>query len=234
MLATLAYSLVAQPIAVPRFLIIVVPGIVLLVAFGVVNLPRRWLRVVAMVALLATSLYTVSGWYRAPSKEDWKAATSTVLADLQPNDAVIVEPRTGTAVAHYYARHLGDTDLPIVTDLDFDGPAVGDRLWEMRRGDEVSGWLADNGLEEWRVPALRAHPYRRVPGRHRAAVRPPGSERLKAVSSWARALSRAKNSVGSSPPGARRRRSPARPCDRRTRRRPSPRAARAPRRRPRC
>jgi len=103
-----------------------------------------------MVALLATSLYTVSGWYRAPSKEDWKAATSTVLADLQPGDAVIVEPRTGTAVAHYYARHLGDTDLPIVTDLDFDGPAVGDRLWEMRRGDEVSGWLADNGLEEWR------------------------------------------------------------------------------------
>ncbi len=148
--ATLAYSLVAEPIAVARFLIVVVPGIVLLVAFGVVSLPRRWLRVVALVALVASSLYTTSGWYRADSREDWKAATSSVLRDLQPGDAVIVEPRTGSAVAQYYARHLGETDLPLVTDLDFDGPAVSDRLWEMRRGDEVSGWLADAGLEEWR------------------------------------------------------------------------------------
>jgi hypothetical protein len=147
---TLGFSLIVEPIAVARFLIVVVPAISLLVALGVANLPWRWLRVVALVALLATSLYTVSAWYRAPSKEDWAGATAAVVRDLRPGDAVIVEPRTGNAAAQYYARHLDGAELPILTELDFDGPAVGDRLWEMRRGDDVSGWLADAGLEEWR------------------------------------------------------------------------------------
>ena len=172
LVATLAYSLVAEPIAVARFLIVVVPAISLLVAFGLVNLPWRWLQAVALVALIATSLYTVTAWYRAPSREDWTGATEAVLRDLRPGDAVIVEPRTGNGAAQYYARHLGHTELPIVTDLDFDGPAVGDRLWELRRGDDVSGWLADSGLEDWRDRHYVLAEHRGAPGRHGAPLRP--------------------------------------------------------------
>ena len=150
LVATLGYSLVAQPVAVARFLIVIVPAISLLLAFGLANLPWRWLRLVTLAVLLLTSLYTVTAWYRAPSKEDWTGATELVLRDLRPGDAVIVEPRTGNAAAQYYARHLDGSQLPIVTEIDFAGPAVGDRLWEMRRGDDVSGWLADAGLEQWR------------------------------------------------------------------------------------
>jgi mannosyltransferase len=149
LILSIGFSLVVQPIAVPRFLIVIVPGIALVVAVGVANIPFRWFRILALVVLIAAGLYGGSGWYRADSREDWTAATSIVLAGLQPGDTVLVEPQVGSAAARYYARQLGDRELPIVYP-DTSGGPIGDRLWELRRGDEVRGWLARSGIEPWR------------------------------------------------------------------------------------
>ena len=90
--ATLAYSL-HRPLFFSRFLVICVPGLLLLVAEGVAVIERsatrlRWFWVPLLVVTLVMSLRATWLYYRAPMWPDWNAATRLILVNQQPGDGI--------------------------------------------------------------------------------------------------------------------------------------------------
>jgi mannosyltransferase len=146
--SAIIFSILVEPIVVARFFLIVVPAIVLLVGLGLASIANGPARAVAGTALVVLSLLGCLNWYRAEPREDWTAATTALLAEIRPGDVVVVSPRSGGATAAYYGREAGGVDLPIEMP-DTTGPAVADRLWEVRRGPTISGWWASQGLGPW-------------------------------------------------------------------------------------
>jgi uncharacterized membrane protein len=90
--ATLAYSL-RRPLFFSRFLVICVPGLLLLVAEGVAVIERsatrlRWFWVPLLAVTLVMSLRATWHYYRAPMWPDWNAATRLILVNQQPGDGI--------------------------------------------------------------------------------------------------------------------------------------------------
>jgi hypothetical protein len=118
-----------KPLLVPRYLIIALPGLALLLGLGVSRVARRRPLVVAAAALALIAL-GASGydtlWTRRGG-EDWQAVAATVAQRAGPRDAIVVFPATSVYAFAYYARQnalLGDrtgTDWPPVRwDAPFD------------------------------------------------------------------------------------------------------------------
>jgi mannosyltransferase len=118
-----------KPLLVPRYLIITLPGLALLLGLGVYRAGRRRPLVVAAAALAVIAL-GASGydtlWTRRGG-EDWQAIAATVARRAGPRDAIVVFPATSVYAFSYYARQpalLGDrigTDWPPVRwDAPFD------------------------------------------------------------------------------------------------------------------
>jgi mannosyltransferase len=87
-----AVSRLGRPLFVAYYLIIVLPPLILLAGAGVVKLPRRGARWVAVAALVVLSVIGVRKWYGHPSLEDYRAATHDVLAGERPGDGVVYYP----------------------------------------------------------------------------------------------------------------------------------------------
>ena len=119
-----------------------------MVAFGVVNLRPRALRIAAVLGLVGLSLIGTVRWYRADSREDWIAATAVVAEQIGPDDVVVVLPSIGGSVAEFYARREHDFDLTAEVP-DADEPPVADVLWEMK-GPVMSDWPRVKRYPEWR------------------------------------------------------------------------------------
>jgi hypothetical protein len=99
-----------KPLFAPRFLIVAMPGIVLLAVVGLARLPRP-LTIAAGLLVLALSTRHVLQTQGMPM-EDFRAATAYVLADAQPGDAVAFYRTSRRIPFEYYARREGVKRLP--------------------------------------------------------------------------------------------------------------------------
>jgi mannosyltransferase len=117
---TFVYSLVAQPLFLPRNLLMCVPAGGLLLALGITD--RRLPRLVtpaAVVVLLALRALSLGASYGV-SPEPWRAATADVLARARPGDCIAFYPEDGRMAFQYYvgtgtaaARRAPRSILPV-------------------------------------------------------------------------------------------------------------------------
>ena len=109
-----------RPLYADRYLIVVTPAFILLVAGGLLALERRvWpLAVLAVVGVLVTSLVPLRdvNLAEAAQKEDWRGVYEQIAAHWHPNDAIIIQPGYLETTYQYYAlRDQRLRDLPILT-----------------------------------------------------------------------------------------------------------------------
>ncbi len=109
-----------RPLYADRYLIVVTPAFILLVAGGLLALERRvWpLAAVATICLLVTSLVPLRevNLAEAAQKEGWRGAYEQIAAHWHPNDAIIIQPGYLETTYQYYAlRDDRLRDLPVLT-----------------------------------------------------------------------------------------------------------------------
>jgi len=138
-LAAVAWSLVASPLYVPKYLAFAAPALALLVAVGVDTLARDRARLVGATAVVV--LLAAPAWYEertptAKDRSDWADVADAVRAGAEPGDAVVFSdlhgadgrvrvPARAIAVAYPGAfAALGDVTRDPVADAD-------GRLWDL-------------------------------------------------------------------------------------------------------
>jgi len=96
-----------RPLFSDRYLIVVTPAFILLVAGGLLALERlAWpLAIVAMAGILATSWVPLRDVNLAATaqKEDWRTAYERIAEHAHPNDVVIIHPGYLQTTMQYYA-----------------------------------------------------------------------------------------------------------------------------------
>ncbi len=114
LVANLLVSL-RRPFYVDRYFIGSLPALLLLLAAGVTSWQQRWLQWATALAVL-----TAMGWGTVRilngdpyfAREDWRGATATVEAELQPGDAVVLQDQeTLIAMSVYRNREWPYTVL---------------------------------------------------------------------------------------------------------------------------
>jgi mannosyltransferase len=101
---TLAASLF-KPLFLDRYLIVVLPALVLAVGFGISRLRTPGVRAITLVAVLILAGQGLIGWYRDYQKEDWRDAAAYVLHESEAGDAVFFyRPRNRNPFAYYVGR----------------------------------------------------------------------------------------------------------------------------------
>jgi mannosyltransferase len=103
-----------RPIYVHRYLIVVLPAYLILLAYGVVSVSHRtlkWALTTALVAIMASSSIRI---YFDPVllKQDWRGAANYVQGNAQANDVIAVERFEDIAAFKYYYK--GDLELVTV------------------------------------------------------------------------------------------------------------------------
>jgi mannosyltransferase len=90
-----------HPIFMARYLIFSLPAMALLAAAGMTMMKRMHAGILLVIALCATSVPTIFKDYHKP-REDWRAASSAILASAQPGDAVVFFPFYTRIMLDYY------------------------------------------------------------------------------------------------------------------------------------
>lgn len=118
LITTFVVSITFKPIFVPRYLIVMLPPLVLLAASGIVALPRSWLRITTFIVMLALSIRGLVGWYKASPTEDWRSASAYVLSTARPGDGMVFEAPYVRIPFEYYRRlRQGNSDGPTLVYL---------------------------------------------------------------------------------------------------------------------
>lgn len=109
--ATFVFSVAVKPMFLDRFLIVVLPALVLLAGAGLARMPA----VPAGLALTVVVALSVAGlvdWYDGDKQTDWRAASGYVVDHYQAGDAVSsVRPHVRTAF-DYYNRQAAEPVAP--------------------------------------------------------------------------------------------------------------------------
>jgi uncharacterized membrane protein len=138
-----------KPLLEPRFLIVVVPGLVLVAALGVRSLRPRP-AVGLLVAVLLASAWGLRSWYSEPTFEDWRSATRVMVDALEPDDPITIEPRGGVFAVRYYEGRLEAPEHRVIYPGPGD-PPEGERLAEIQSEASVGGSAPlDPGYVAWR------------------------------------------------------------------------------------
>jgi uncharacterized membrane protein len=77
-----------KPILNPRYLIVVLPAMAILAAYGIARLPRPRLAAGALLLLISLCVVRLAVQATTPTKEDWRGAAALVLDRAQPDDAI--------------------------------------------------------------------------------------------------------------------------------------------------
>ena len=132
LLVTVVGSATVKPLLVPRYLLVVVPALVLVAAIGLCRLDDRRLASAGVAVLAVVSLVGAVQVLQRDAFEDWRSAVEVVAEGADAGDEVVVLPGRAVHAARYYAdRHdapeltlLGPDDL---ADLD------GEQVWVLDR-----------------------------------------------------------------------------------------------------
>jgi hypothetical protein len=114
-LATFIFSLAATPLFVNRYMIVSLPGMVLLAAAGVARLRRAWLQAIIIALVFYLSARSHHWWYTGYRKDDWRQATSFVEARGQAGDAVVFYTYTAKRGFDYYHGRAPEGTVPLAT-----------------------------------------------------------------------------------------------------------------------
>jgi mannosyltransferase len=106
---TFLYSLISQPVFVPRNLLVSTPAVAL--AFAPVLADRRWPRFLAPALLLAVLAARALAVVRAydVSPEPWRSVTAQVLAQARPGDCIAFYPADARMAFQYYVGTGAET-----------------------------------------------------------------------------------------------------------------------------
>ncbi len=146
------YSLVASVVATPivitllvsvvrpafyhRFLIICLPGWLLMIALGLLRISRSTWRAAAIGVICALSLVTTVILYRRAS-EDWRGAVNYLIANTRPEDRVLYYQSVGKFAGESYREWLQPT-TPKPTTI---GIEPLNASWQSDIGDSRRVWL---------------------------------------------------------------------------------------------
>jgi hypothetical protein len=102
LVVSLATSMV-RPNLVPRYLIVVLPALLLLTSLGVTYLGAR-VAIGVTVAFVTLGIYSLAHYYSADYKngENWRAAVASVAARAQHGDGIIFFSHLGRQPFEYY------------------------------------------------------------------------------------------------------------------------------------
>jgi mannosyltransferase len=132
-------SLAIQPVIQPRYLLMVLPAVAIIVARN---------RAVLLTAVIVLSVVGVANWYLYGIKDDWRSAAAWVSAASQPGDGIIFDPHFQRLPFEYYAkvdeplypsvawneRYMPAMGLDIAIDPNADNP----RIWVIQEhGDQL-------------------------------------------------------------------------------------------------
>jgi mannosyltransferase len=112
-LTSFIVSVLLTPSFFPRYLLVVLPALVIIAAIGVSSLPSLSLQALALVGLLTFSIPPMLRYYGADFKEgqDWKGAVAYVVEGERPGDGVVFLSRYGRRPFEYYLERSGGFDL---------------------------------------------------------------------------------------------------------------------------
>ena len=111
----LAVSAMWRPLFFPRYLIVVLPGFVLVTAAGLAQIKPNWLAALATVVVVGFSLQTFAATrnsYFEFGRDDWRSAARRVFADARPDDAAIFLTAPGRLPFEYYRSRFGNPASP--------------------------------------------------------------------------------------------------------------------------
>ncbi len=108
LLANIIASLFLAPLFLPRYLIVTVPGLTLLAAFGLARLPRFVARGSLLAATITFALVSVHAYYDTPAPEDFRAAARLIVDRSDRQDAIAFFNPAGYAPFTFYARNHRD------------------------------------------------------------------------------------------------------------------------------
>ena len=137
--AILALSFV-KTLSSGRYLIAAWIPLSILVGFSLSRLGRRWLRGVAVVALIVLSARTIDAYYKV-HKTDWRGATRYALEQAKPGDGAVFFTTQGSHSFLYYARETPDAIEILVPadsawwtlEMDPDPSAIAETVRDHRR-----------------------------------------------------------------------------------------------------
>jgi uncharacterized membrane protein len=104
-LITITASLLLRPMFIPRYVIVSLPGFVLLVAVGVWQLRFSPLRWTLLAVILVLSIQGTRSYYRQDVdtiRDDFRSATHWLLTHAEPNDALCFYTGPGRMSYEYY------------------------------------------------------------------------------------------------------------------------------------
>jgi mannosyltransferase len=104
-----------KPFFMARYLLVVLPPLVILVALGVHSLRSRVAVVAATVLLILGSLHALAGWYEGEEKEglNFRRAAERILTDGRPTDGIVFyRPSRRLPIEYYLRRRAALADAP--------------------------------------------------------------------------------------------------------------------------
>jgi len=160
-----AYSQVSVPVYITRSTIVTLPALCLLAASAIASL-RTWIRIAVVAACGLTAVWYQVGYFRYPSKEQWRDVVAYVSEWAQPGDVIAFDAAYGKGGFDHYSRR---TDLRLVglaKDVrEKDSAAVlaaqpAERVWLLRFHRPVD----PDGVTQAMKPAFSVVGWRRYAG----------------------------------------------------------------------
>jgi len=148
-----------KPMYTIRYLLPFLPPYCIIVARGVDGLRWNWGRAAIAASLVAVLLIGVWSTWQVEQKDDWRGASSYVLARARQSDVALFSPRWNIKPFEYYARDRvdGNMDLPMPVTWEAAQAVAADvaqryqRVWLFWQSSHYSDrdGLAKQALESW-------------------------------------------------------------------------------------
>ncbi len=103
----------AKPVFQPRYLIVALPPLVMLVAVGLTRLRPRAAFAAALSLVIVLSAVQVRAWYAAPDRQWWRAAVDHVARHATGGDAITFFVYSARVPFEYYAARSTLAGVPV-------------------------------------------------------------------------------------------------------------------------
>jgi mannosyltransferase len=109
---SLVYSAIVEPFFVARYLIVVLPALVLLLAMALAMIRIGWIAIALTVVVIVVSAAQLRSWYRRDQIENWPAIVAHVTADASPRDGIVFCNPGFRPAFEYYLRDVPSDRRP--------------------------------------------------------------------------------------------------------------------------
>ena len=127
-IAITAAASTVKPLFVPRYMVVVLPGMAVVAGIAIASLRPKVLSAVAAVAVGAILISALPTAYPALDRQDWRSAARWVVEELSPSDRFVV-PADGRRQLEYYLGRNGVAMPPSEDVSDVMGDPQGTRVW---------------------------------------------------------------------------------------------------------